>query len=160
MISDEILLGLIIGVFFLVIILFIAIIVIGIKFSKFNKKLKKFMNSKSVEDLEGIILEKFDQMDSLNLDNKKINENIQEIMLKLSGAYQKIGIVKYDAFKEMAGELSFSLSLLDENNNGFVINNIHGRQGSYAYIKKIVKGECPLKLSEEEKEAISQAINL
>lgn len=54
--------------------------------------------------------------------------------------YQKIGIVRYDAFQEMGGNLSFVLTMLDENNNGWVFNAMHSREGCYTYIKEIVKG--------------------
>ena len=67
--------------------------------------------------------------------------------------------MKYDAFKEVGGKLSFALAMLDQENNGFVINAIHNRDGCYTYIKEIVKGESYIILGEEEKEALRQAVN-
>ena len=73
--------------------------------------------------------------------------------------YQKQGIIKYDAFNEMGGKLSFAMALLDKNNNGFIINSIHSREGCYTYIKEIVKGESYILLGEEERQALEKAID-
>ena len=73
--------------------------------------------------------------------------------------YEKTGIVKYDAFNEMGGKLSFALAMLDKSNNGYVINAMHSREGCYTYIKEIVKGESFITLGEEEKKALDQAVN-
>ena len=67
--------------------------------------------------------------------------------------------MKYDAFKEMGGKLSFALAMLDKENNGFVMNAIHSSDGCYTYVKEIVKGESYVVLGEEEKEALRQAVN-
>ena len=66
----------------------------------------------------------------------------------------KYGIVKYDAFDDVGGKLSFVLSMLDQNNTGFVLNAIHSRENCFLYIKEIVKGESYIMLSEEEVEAL------
>ena len=73
--------------------------------------------------------------------------------------YQKMGMVKYDAFREMSGELSYALALLDQEENGFIINSVYANEGSYSYVKQIVKGECQINLSEEEEKALNQAKN-
>ena len=74
--------------------------------------------------------------------------------------YQKIGVVKYDAFKEMGGKLSFVLVLLNKENTGFLLNSVHSsREGCYTYLKEIIKGESFIELSEDEKKALSQAVN-
>ena len=56
-------------------------------------------------------------------------------------AYQKMGLVKYDAFRQMGGQLSFSLALLNENNDGFIINSVHSTDGCYSYTKEVIAGE-------------------
>ena len=70
----------------------------------------------------------------------------------------KTGIVKYDAFSDVGGRMSFALAMLDMNNTGFVINAIHSKEGCYTYIKEIVKGESYIQLGDEEKEALRQAV--
>ncbi len=71
-----------------------------------------------------------------------------------------MAVIKYDAFQEMGGKLSFSLCMLDETNNGFIITSMHStREGCYTYVKEIIKGESFVLLSEEEKEALDEAKN-
>jgi hypothetical protein len=71
--------------------------------------------------------------------------------------FQKVGLVKYDAFHEMGGKLSFSLALLNEVNDGFVLNAVHSREGCYTYVKEIIGGNSVILLSPEEKEALDMA---
>ena len=73
--------------------------------------------------------------------------------------YQKMGLIKYDAFHEMGGKLSFSLAMLDMRNNGFIINAMHTREGCYTYIKEIIDGNSVIVLSEEEQEALKRAMD-
>ena len=89
----------------------------------------------------------------------KANEKeIEEIRKKMEGHYQKAGIVKYDAFHEMGGNLSFALTMLDENDNGWIFNAMHSREGCYTYIKEIVRGESYIELSEEERQCLEKTI--
>ena len=93
------------------------------------------------------------------LENEKKNrENIQVISDALKNTFQKVGMVKYDAFHEMGGKLSFSLALLDQKNDGFIINAMHSREGCYTYIKEILNGNSIIVLAEEEKEALGIAM--
>lgn len=69
-------------------------------------------------------------------------------------------MVKYDAFNEMGGKLSFSLALLDQKNDGFIINAMHSREGCYTYIKEIIDGNSVIVLAEEEKEALNIAMEV
>ena len=79
---------------------------------------------------------------------------------KLQSTFQKVGIVKYDAFNQMGGQLSFSLALLDENDNGFILNCVHSTEGCYSYTKEIKNGMCEISLGDEEKEALNIAMDL
>ena len=95
----------------------------------------------------------------ISINNWKENrEEIAELYNKMKTHYQKVGIVKYDAFHEMGGELSFAITMLDENNTGWILNIMHSRQGCYAYVKDIVKGESTIQLAEEERESLEKAI--
>ena len=69
-----------------------------------------------------------------------------------------MGIVKYDAFQQMGGQLSFCLALLDEDNNGFIINSVHSTEGCYSYTKEIREGESDVPLGKEEEEAMRIAL--
>lgn len=79
-------------------------------------------------------------------------ENLQAISL------QKVGLVNYDAFEYLTNKLSYSLCLLDANDNGLIITSIFGREQSTNYIKIITNAKCSEKLSEEENEALKKAL--
>ena len=86
-------------------------------------------------------------------------EEIEKIWKVMDKSLNKYGIVKYDAFEDMGGKLSFVLAMLDKNNTGFLLNAIHSRENCFLYIKEIVNGESYVVLSEEEVEALRQAVN-
>jgi hypothetical protein len=154
--SDYILLGLVAAVLFLL----VYVIILSVKHSKLNKKYKKFMTGATGENLEGQVIARFSDIDNLKEGTKKINGEIAKIKENLMITYQKIGVVKYDAFKEMGGKLSFVLALLDKNNNGILLNSVHSsREGCYTYLKEIIKGESFLELSEDERKALDLALN-
>lgn len=140
--------------------MFLLIIILMAKQSKLNKRYKKLMSGATGENLESIIYEKFNNVEEVQKAIGVLNKKVIKIDETLSTTFQKVGIVKYDAFKEMGGKLSFALALLNNTNDGFVINSMHSsREGCYVYIKEIIKGESFVLLAEEEKEALSQAIN-
>lgn len=117
------------------------------------------MSGVSGESLENAISERFEEIAKLKQNSQEMQDSIEAIKENLVKTYQKIGIIKYDAFKEMGGKLSFVLVLLTEENNGFLINSMHSsREGCYTYIKEIIKGEAFVLLSEEEKEAVEIAV--
>ena len=150
----------IIGVAAFTCILFMLVIILFVKNKNLKKKYKSFMSGSDGKNLEELILSRFSEIDFLKLENKKVRTKIENISETLLTTYQKIGIVKYDAFKEMGGKLSFSLAMLNDNNDGFIINSMHSsREGCYTYIKEILKGESYVVLAEEEKLALEQAIN-
>ncbi len=139
-------------------ILLIFLIVMAVKVKKMKKKYIKFLTGSDGETLEEVIYKRFDEIDFLKNELENKTKEIKEIRNTLTKAFQKIGIVKYDAFNEMGGKLSFSLALLDEENTGFLINAMHSREGCYTYIKEIVKGESAINLGEEERKALNNAI--
>lgn len=148
------------GIAIFSIILFIIVLVQQIKIHKITKKYKLFIAGKDGSDLESVILERFAQLESLKKSMDILQEQTGELRDKFNEAYSKVGIVKYDAFKEMGGNLSFSLALLNDKNDGFIMNSMHSRESCYTYIKEIVKGESYILLAEEEKEALSIAVNM
>ena len=89
---------------------------------------------------------------------KQNRADVKEMYRRTEHCIQKCGIVKYDAFNEMGGKLSFALALLDSDNTGWIMNAMHSREGCYTYVKEILKGESYVELSEEEAEALDRAI--
>ena len=132
------------------IVLFILVIVNMVQTSKMKKKYKKFMSGKNAKSLEETLVKKLNQIDSLVEANAANEKNIKNVVNNMKFTFQKVGLVKYDAFNEMGGKLSFSLALLNASNDGFVLNAVHSREGCYTYIKEVKSGEVFVALSEEE----------
>lgn len=152
--------GILIGALFLLIIILLILLIVALaKIGRTNRKLDAFTRGKDAESLEDTIMDVLAELDRLKASDVQKRRDIKRINDNLMITYQKRGIVKYDAFSEMGGKLSFALALLDKNNNGFIINSMHGRDGCYTYIKEIVKGESYILLGEEEKQALELAID-
>lgn len=149
----------ILGLVAVAVILLIVIIVLHIKIKKLSERMDKFMVGEDTKSLEEVITKRFADIDELKLTTKRHNKRISGIEEEMVSVYKKIGIVKYDAFNEIGGKLSFALAMLDKSNNGYVINAIHSREGCYTYAKEIIKGESYITLGEEEKKALDKAIN-
>lgn len=149
----------IIILFIIVIILLIVTITLSSKVSRMMKKYERFMKGKNAEDLDEILHQTLDKMDKIELAHHRSMIKIDEGLNSIGSTFKKVGIVKYDAFKEMGGNLSFALAMLNSENNGFIINTMHGRESSYTYIKEIINGEAYSTLGEEEKEALEKALN-
>ncbi len=150
----------IIGLAALVLILMILMIVNVVQMSKLKKNYKIFMTGKNAKTLEDTLIKRLDQVDELMVANKANEKNIKALFQNMQLTYQKMGLVKYDAFHEMGGKLSFSLAMLDMKNNGFIISAMHTREGCYTYIKEIVDGNSIIVLSEEDQEALNQAMGV
>jgi hypothetical protein len=76
----------------------------------------------------------------------------------IDGSVQRVGLLRYDAFEDVGGRLSFSCAMLDEHGTGVVLTSINGRQETRVYAKPIAEGRSSYNLSSEEEEAIRQAL--
>ncbi len=142
------------------IVLLILLIVCLTKIGSINKRYQAFMSGQDGKSLERSFEKKFENMDYVNDELKKIDSRLNRIDANLLKTYQKVGIVKYDAFKEIGGTLSFVLALLTKENDGFILNSMHSNsEGCYTYIKEVKKGEVFVALSEEERQALEDAKN-
>lgn len=149
------------GMIILVVLILVLIVLLAVqisKTSKLKKRLDKFVLGKDGASLEQDIAGLYEDNKFLKTSVDKNKKDIRTLYKRMENAYQKMGIVKYDAFNQMGGQLSFSLALLDENNNGFIINSVHSTEGCYSYTKEIKNGESSISLGKEEEEALVTAI--
>ncbi|MCD8097271.1 MAG: DUF4446 family protein [Lachnospiraceae bacterium] len=149
---------LIIALAVLILVLIILYINVLCKFKKLYRSYDRFMRGKDMESLEDTVMKQFDRLDALEASDQQKGKQIEAILENLQTVYQKTGLVKYDAFREMSGKLSYALALLDKNNTGILINSMYSREGCYAYVKEIIKGESYINMSEEEQEALNIAM--
>lgn len=148
-----------IGMLVMILVLLILIIVQMVQASKLKKRLNRFLVGNDGMSMEQDIISLIEDNKFLKIDADKNKKEMRELRRKFEHSYQKMGLVKYDAFQQMGGQLSFSLCLLDNNNNGFIINSVHSAEGCYSYTKEIKAGESSLLLGEEEKEALEIAMS-
>ena len=151
------------GIVALILILFLVLLIMQIrlmgKFKKLYRTYDRFMRGKDMESMEETVLAQFERIEALEKSNEEKDRQIESIFENLQHVYQKTGLVKYDAFREMSGKLSYALALLDKENNGVMINSMYSREGCYSYVKTIVGGKCSIEMSEEEQEALKIAVN-
>lgn len=112
-----------------------------------------FKKKKEPKNLEDALL----QLKILKKDFKKISEDIKS--LKQGGLFsiQKVGVIRFNPFKEIGGNQSFSVALLDGHNDGIVITSLYSRDGNRVFAKPIKKGKSKYLLSKEEKKAIEKS---
>ena len=144
--------------FAIVIVLLITTIILAARCGKMRRAYRVFMEGEDGRSLEGILKKQLDQLEKVRIEEKTAESRIRNILDEYDSTFQKIGLVKYDAFEEMGGKLSFSLAMLNRGNTGFVLNAVHSKEGCYTYIKEIIGGNSVVLLAEEEKEAVQQAI--
>lgn len=143
----------------LIVVLFIMCIVLLSKNSKLQQKYDGFMRDADGKSLEVAFNQRFRNMDFINDKLQEVDNRLGEIDDNLLKTYQKVSIVKYDAFKEIGGSLSFVLTLLTKNNDGFIMNSMHSNsEGCYTYIKEVKGGEVFVVLSDEERQSLEEAM--
>ncbi len=137
---------------------FISILYSNIKLkNKYNKFMKKIGNGKNIEeDLENYMY----RVERVERQNAEIISYCKNLDDEVAKCIQKVGMVRYSAFKDTGSDLSFAVAMLDENNDGVVFNGIYSREMSNIYAKPVKKGVSEYTLSEEEKEAIRRAIEM
>ncbi len=149
----------ILGMAVVMAVMLVFLIINSVKIKKMKLTYTSFMSGKDGKSLEEVILKRFKEVDELKKEDVAKKVQLDDINESLRFAFSKMGMVKYDAFNEMGGKLSFALALLDNRNNGFLINAMHSREGCYTYVKEIINGESYINLGEEEKKALNKAIN-
>ncbi len=147
--------------FVVMLLLLIAVVVLLVltmrRYSDLKYRFDRFMMGKRTASLEDRMTDLIGDVERLKQDSKAYANDIDLLFSKHEGAIQKVGLLKYDAFKEMGGNLSFCLAFLDEKDNGVMLNTVHSNTGSYSYTKRIKAGKCDIDLSPEEQETLRRA---
>ncbi|MBO5005159.1 MAG: DUF4446 family protein [Clostridia bacterium] len=151
--------------FITIILLFINIIIFILYFNSYIKLKKYKMNNELIikklgngRDILEILNENNKKIEDIELINKEIKKYIEELEKKTDNCMQKIGFVRYNAFKDTGSELSFALALLNKSNTGIILNGIYSRETSNIYAKSIENGKSEYRLSEEETIALNEAL--
>lgn len=154
--NTEITFGLIIAV----LILFIFNLINRAKVFAMSRRYKKIMDLLKVKEVGSIEDTLINYIEKLELMSNKTDDmeiKLEEMAKKVNMSIQKVEIIRYNAFDDMGSDLSFSIALLDENLNGFIITNIYAREESNVYAKPITNGETRYPLSVEEIQVLDRA---
>lgn len=149
---------LILGLGVITLILFITVIICLVKMGQLYRRYDLFMRGKDAETLEDLLIKQIEDINLLKIEDKTNKENIRAINRNIRASFQKLGLVRYNAFQGMGGNLSFAIALLDYTNSGFVLNSVHSREGCYMYLKRVDRGQTEVLLGSEEREALEQAL--
>ena len=152
--------GFLIGIAVMNVLLLILYISNLLSLKKMNKNYKKFMkkigNGNNIDEMLRKYIEK---VEDVNSKNEEIIKYCNRLDKSISLCIKKIGMVRYSAFKDTGSDLSFALALLNDNNDGVILNGIYSREMSNIYAKQIKNGKSINKLSEEENQALEIALN-
>lgn len=156
---NEIAPYLIIGMAIIIILLFIMVIVLFKAVGRVETKYRKLMKGTSGKNLEEMLLERITSMEETKEISEKALNECEKLEIKMKECIQKVAIMRYKAFEDVGSDLSFSIAMLDDKNDGIILTGIYGRQESTTYAKPIDKGISRYDLSEEELCVLNEASN-
>lgn len=148
----------IIGLLAFSVILFIILMITLKSLSNLENKYRKLMRGVDNKNLEELIIGYLDKIDESREENERMKELCEDLNLKLKSCVQKVSIVRYRAFEDVGSDLSFSIALLDQNNDGVILTGIYGRNESTTYAKPIDRGISRYDLSQEEKHVLQDCL--
>ena len=148
------------GMFLIIIINYILLMINNKRVKRYKelyeKTLAKFNSKKNIEDDFQTIYDRLSEVENIS---KETVETVDKFRDKMKSNVQKVGFVKYNAYDETENKLSFALALLDEYNNGVLINHIYSKHGSNVYAKLVTETKVEDRISEEEVAALQMAID-
>ena len=141
----------------------VAIVLALILFAKLrtmNRRMAFFMRGAKGSSLEEELKRVLEDNQKMKIQLKNNVNEIVRINENLLSAYRKIGVVKYNAYPGMAGKVSSCVALLNNENNGIIVNSIHGQDGCYTYVREIMNGKSINPLTKEDEEALRIALQM
>lgn len=122
--------------------------------NKYLKFMKKIGNGNNLDEM---LREYLRDVKEIKQDNSEIKAYYTKLDSDIASCIQKVGLIRYNAFKDVGSDLSFAIALLDKNDNGVVLNGLYGSESSNIFAKPIKGGISKYQLSEEEKTALEIA---
>lgn len=141
------------------IILILIVIGQGKRISKMKRRYRKLMAGSDGESIENMLMQHLDEVHKVVAESERINSENQAIRELLDKAITRVGVIRFRAFDDMGSDLSYAVALLDSHNNGVVLSSIFGRDDSRSYVKPIQNGQSTYTLTDEEEQALHNAIN-
>ncbi|MDI6604826.1 MAG: DUF4446 family protein [Thermoanaerobacteraceae bacterium] len=135
----------------------LIILAINSKYSKLKRQYKNVMREIGTNDIIEILSENIKKTEEFNSKLDKFRMELSMINNEMKAAIKKVGIIRYNAFNDVGSDLSFSIALLDSEDNGIVLSGIYGRNETATFAKPVEKGQSKYPLSAEEIQAIDKA---
>lgn len=149
---------LLLGVVLVQLVFIVLVIVNWMRFRKIRRQQKQLLRGLSKDSLEQLLQRYTEKLQTTERQLDEVFIQLNALKDDLSTIKGNVGIVRYNALEEQGSQLSFSLAIVDEHQNGVVISSLYGRHQSYAYAKPLTKGQSEYSLSREEKAAIAEAM--
>ncbi|GAA3410851.1 DUF4446 family protein [Paenibacillus hodogayensis] len=146
------------GLAAIIILLLIVLLIVSVKLSRLKKRYVGILGGLDIKELEQALMEYRQKTDAALMAADRQEERLQRIESTLKTMKSKIAVCRFNAFEERGADLSFSVAILSEQQDGVVLTGIHTRDETYVYAKPITGGTSEYKLTPEEKQAISQCL--
>ncbi|CAM5786707.1 MULTISPECIES: DUF4446 family protein [Brevibacillus] len=143
----------------LILLLFLLLIMQSVRINRLRKSLNRLLSGTNGANLEEGMHRLFDEMDDVKKRQTDQQFLLNRLSQRIAGQCGNVGVVRYNAFDDIGNDLSFSLAIIDDSQNGVVVTSIFSRMESRVYAKPVEQGSSPYHLSEEEQTAIRKAMN-
>ena len=147
------------GIVLFLVLSLIVFIRLNIKMGRLNKKYEQMMTGVDKGNLETVLLKYLDDVRQAKSDIHQLEARCDSLDNQLTNCIQQVGVVRFNAFEDTGSDLSYAIALLDDKRNGVVLSSIFGRTEACCYAKPIVDGQSTYFLTDEEKRAMSQAVD-
>ncbi|ETA81315.1 DUF4446 family protein [Youngiibacter fragilis] len=138
----------------------VIFILLLVRTNKLQRKLTRLMKGSSAVSIEEMISSYQEKVETAKQNSEMCVDNLKLLNSQIRNCVQKVGVVRFKAFEDVGSDLSYSVALLDDHNDGVVITSLFGRNISTSYAKPIEKGESKYALSDEEMYAMNKAMGL
>ncbi len=143
-----------------VILLFIRNLMLGSKLKRIGRSYSQFMSGTGIDDLEQVIIDMKERISGQEKSNEKLKGSVEAINETLRNKKGNVGILRYNAFADRGSDLSFSLAIVDDQEDGLVLSGLNSRDQTFVYAKPVKQGQSEYPLTPEEQEALIQAVRL
>lgn len=138
----------------------IFLVIIGTRLRRLIKQYRGLLRGKSTPNLEETLITLGNRVEDQGYRLAKLEDAIVDQAEKSKCYLHKWSLLRYRAFANVGGDQSFSLAVLDKNDDGFIISSIYGRDESRIYAKTIKEGRSSYPLSDEERQVLTRAIEI
>lgn len=133
-------------------------IILSSRIASIGSKYKKFMRGSSGKSFENMLMDHVTDVEAAIERVNIMNEDLVNVKNQMDRCIQKCNIIRYNAFSDTGSDLSFSIAILDNFNDGFIVTGIYGRNESITYAKPVTKGTSKYPLSVEEELVLNRSL--